>query len=78
LKARLKPPFAARFGCGHSACIRLWNGTNKIDHRLGTGSAEVFEQRMTEDNLELNMNVMDQASDFIPPKKTRDCRMIAS
>ncbi len=33
---------------------------------------------MTEDNLELDMNVMDQTSGFISPKKTRDCRMIAS
>jgi hypothetical protein len=33
---------------------------------------------MTEDNLELDMNVMDQARGLIPPKKTRDRRMIAS
>ncbi|MGC2783577.1 MAG: hypothetical protein WA397_07035 [Roseiarcus sp.] len=42
------------------------------------GQAEVFEQGMTEDNLELDMNVMDQARDLIPPEKTRDRRMIAS
>jgi hypothetical protein len=55
-----------------------WMTHAASDEFILRGQAETFEQGMTEDKLELDMNVMDQARGFIPPKKILDRRMIAS